>query len=468
MSANTVIPIDPARVRAAADEADAARLRQLIDLSEDGIALEFARRHAQQLRYCHSTGAWFEWTGAYWRKDETDRAFSWARDLCRELNTQGLAKLKKISTASAVEKATRADQRLAVTASAWDRDHWLLGTPGGVVDLRSGELRPASPQDFITKQTAVTPGDCSEPELWLKFLREATQSDDKLIRFLQQIAGYALTGDTREHALFYVYGPGGNGKGVFERTIKCVMADYAITTPMDMFMESYGDRHPTELAMLRGARLVTAEETEQGRAFSQSRIKWLTGGDPVTARFMRQDFFTFEPTWKLLMVGNHQPILRNVDDATRRRFNVIPFTFRPQSPDRTLEERLHVEWPAILRWMIEGCLDWHRNGLQRPAVVDTATKDYFDTQDLLTQWIDECCELAGTFADSNARLFKSWSAFAEAHGLHAGKSQTLSDELAKRPELKRIKDTLGIRGRGFEGIRVRATPATPHWSEDRE
>lgn len=457
----------------AVPEADRKRLEQLlsggpIDLSEDGIALEFARRHAQQLRYCHSTGAWFEWTGSYWRKDETDRAFAWARDLCRELSTQGLAKLKKISTASAVEKAARADQQLAVTAAVWDRDHQLLGTPGGVVDLGTGEIRPAVPQDFITKQTAIAPGDNSEPELWLKFLEQVTQGDRVLIRFLQQLAGYSLTGDTREHALFYVYGPGGNGKGVYERTIKHVMADYAITAPMDMFAEAHGDRHPTELAMLRGARLVTAEETEQGRAWAQARIKWLTGGDPVTARHMRQDFFTFEPTWKLLLVGNHQPILRNVDDATRRRFNVIPFTFKPSSPDRTLEERLRAEWPAILRWMIEGCIDWQRNGLQRPAVVTTATDAYFDAQDLLTQWIDESCELAPTFAESNAHLFKSWAAFSESHGQRAGKSQTLSDELAKRPELKRIKDTLGIRGRGFEGIRVRATPATPHWSEGRE
>lgn len=437
-----------------------------VELSEDGIALEFARRHEATLRYCHSTGAWYEWSGASWRLDETERAFSWARDLCRELNTQGLARLKKISTASAVEKACRADQRLAVTAAVWDQDPWLLGTPGGVVDLRTGEVRPAAAGDFITKQTAVAPGDSSEPEQWLKFLAEVTQNDQELIGFLQRIAGYALTADIREHALFYIYGPGGNGKGVFERTIKTVLADYAITAPMDMFTEAYGDRHPTELAMLRGTRLVTAEETEQGRAWAQARIKWLTGGDPVTARFMRQDFFTFQPTWKLLLVGNHQPILRNVDDATRRRFNVIPFTYRPKSPDTTLEQRMRGEWPAILRWMIEGCLSWQANGLGRSACVDAATRDYFDTQDVLGQWIEDWCEFGETLVESNANLFKSWSAFADAHGMRPGKSQTLSDELAKRPALKRIKDTSGIRGRGFQGIRIRpATPATPHWSD---
>lgn len=436
-----------------------------VDLSEDGIALEFATRHQQRLRYCHTTGAWFEFTGTHWAKDETSRAFSWARDLCREVNHLGLDRLKKAATAGAVERFARADQRLSVTANVWDSDPWLLGTPSGIVDLRTGEHRPAEAADYMTKLTAVAPADSAEPDLWLKFLEQATQANWELIRFLQQIAGYCLTASIREHALFYLYGPGGNGKGVFEHTIKSVMGDYALIAPMDLFTEAQGERHPTELAMLRGARLVAAEEVEQGRAWAQARIKWLTGGDPVRARFMRQDFFEFEPTWKLLLVGNHQPILRNVDDATRRRFNIVPFTYRPVAPDKTLEQRLRSEWPAILRWMIEGCLDWQANGLMRPRLVEQATHDYFDTQDLIGQWLNDCCEFGSTFTESNAQLFRSWSNFAESSGIRAGKSQTLADELAKRLDVRRIKDSMGIRGRGFQGIRVVATSAMPSWGE---
>ena len=145
--------------------------------------------------------------------------------------------------------------------------------------------------------------------------------------------------------------------------------------------------------MLRGARLVSATETEEGRAWAESRIKQLTGGDPISARFMRQDFFTYVPTFKLVFIGNHKPALRNVDDAARRRFNIVPFLHKPPTPDQHLEQKLRAEWPAILRWMIDGCLAWQRDGLVRPAIVAAATEEYFSEQDILRQWVEECCEI---------------------------------------------------------------------------
>lgn len=437
-----------------------------IDLSEDGIALAFAVRYSNIARYCHSTGSWFVWTGTHWRRDESLLAFSWARDLCRETNSAGLATLKKTATAAAVERAARADRRLAVTAEIWDSDPMLLGTPGGVIDLRTGELRAALAGDHITKQTAITPGNSAEPERWLRFLEEATRGDQGLIRFLQQIAGYSLTGDVREHALVFVYGSGGNGKGVFVHTLKAILGGYATVAPMETFIEARGERHPTELAMLRGARLVVAEESEAGRNWNSARVKTLTGGDPVTARFMRQDFFTMVPTWKLLLVGNHQPLLRNVDDALARRFNIVPFTFKPAAPDLQLEMKLREEWPDILRWAIEGCLDWQRNGLIRPEVVKRATAAYFEGQDVTGTWLDECCEVSPGHADSIKRLFTSFSAFADGAGVHPGKAATLSDELARRG-FQRIKDSAGIRGRGFLGLRVKPAEIEPHLSDGR-
>ncbi len=146
---------------------------------------------------------------------------------------------------------------------------------------------------------------------------------------------------------------------------------------MDVFTAASGERHPTDLAMLRGARLVSASETEEGRAWAESRIKAITGGDPISARFMRQDFLTFTPTFKLFVIGNHRPVLRNVDEAARRRFNLIGFNHKPGNPHRELGEKLKAEWPAILRWAIEGRLDWQRNGLIRPNSVLAATEDYF-------------------------------------------------------------------------------------------
>lgn len=175
--------------------------------------------------------------------------------------------------------------------------------------------------------------------------------------------------------------------------------------------------------MLRGARLVTASETEEGRAWAESRIKQMTGGDPITARFMRQDFFTFQPQFKLFIAANHQPALHSVDAATRRRFNIVPFVRKPASPDRELESKLRGEAPAILRWMIDGCLNWQRSGLQRPASILEATETYFAEQDVFGQWLKDACRIEPdnrSLSDFIADLFKSWTEYAEASGERPG------------------------------------------------
>ncbi len=366
-----------------------------IELTEHAVAEEFARRHAEVLRYCHHTGAWFFWTDTHWERNETKLAFTWARRLVAELNTSAEFKTKaitgKAAFAGAVERFAQADERLAVTSTAWDQNPWLLGTPGGTVDLRTGILRPANSAECITRVTAVAPAATAACPVWLRFLNEATAGDQALIRFLQLWSGYCLTGDTREHALLFIYGPGGNGKGVFLNTIAGVMGAYAVTASMETFTASPGDRHPTDLAMLQGARLVSASETEEGRSWAESRIKQMTGGDPITARFMRQDFFTYQPQFKLTIVGNHKPGLKSVDEAARRRFNIVPFTHEPMTKDAELPERLRAEWSGILRWMIEGCRAWSEGGLQRPSVVYEATAEYFEAQDLFGRWMAERC-----------------------------------------------------------------------------
>jgi hypothetical protein len=169
--------------------------------------------------------------------------------------------------------------------------------------------------------------------------------------------------------------------------------DYVTVSSIETFAASKSDRHPTDFAMLRGARLVTAQETEEGRAWNETRIKALTGGDPITARFMRQDFFTYSPTFKLVIAGNHKPNLRSVDDAARRRFHIIPFTNKPKVVDRHLAEKLKAKWPGILRWAIDGCVAWQQGGLNPPVVVLEATANYFDEQDLFRQWVEECCDV---------------------------------------------------------------------------
>lgn len=429
-------------------------------VTEDSAAQEFAQLYADQLRYCHDTGSWFQWDGAIWRRNRTRLAFQWARELARSLSAEEDDRaryiISKTSFASGVERFAQADPVFAVTSEFWDRDPFLMGTPAGTIDLRTGKLMQADPQDGITKSTTVSMALRPDCPRWTRFMEETTGGDAGLVRFLQQFLGYCLTGDIREHSLIFGYGPGGNGKSVLLNTASRIIGDYAMIAAMDTFTSSKNDRHPTDMAMLAGARLVSVSETEEGRAWAESRIKSLTGGDRITARFMRQDFFTYTPAFKLFIVGNHKPILQNVDDASRRRFCIVPFVLKPERPDRELEAKLKDEWPAILRWIVEGCLDWQRGGLVRPDSVLAATKDYFDEQDALGEWIEEKCVLDHKALTPTAELFASWSAFAKANNENAGTMRGFSQAMQKRgfPKVAKVAIAAGVYGRGLRGVGV--------------
>jgi putative DNA primase/helicase len=316
-------------------------------------------------------------------------------------------------------------------------------------------MRPHRLEDFCTKMTAVAPAPARTgcPK-WKKFLKRAQQGDKEPIAFLQRVSGYGLTGFTHEHQLFFLYGTGRNGKGVCGRTIAGIMAKYAVTAPMETFTATNHTQHPTELAMLQGARLVTAQETEEGRRWAEARIKSMTGGDRITARFMRQDFFSFDPQFKLLIVGNHKPSLRGVDEAMRARMNFIPFsvTIPEKDRDKQLTEKLKQEWPAILRWMIDGCLKWQKKGLCPPAAVRAATEEYLAEEDAVSTWFGECCERDGSGRENTADLYRSWKGWAEGAGEFIGSMKRLNQALQARGfEPKREPGT----GRsGFKGIQL--------------
>jgi putative DNA primase/helicase len=299
--------------------------------SEEDLALQFATRHADDTRYVAAWNRWLRFDGMRWKYDETRETFSLARKLCREVagRVNRLKEAKTIANAktrAAVVSLSGEDRRLAATVDQWDSDPWALNTPAGVVDLRTGECRGPCAEDYTTKVTAAAPNsECLTP-IWDKFLERVTNKDRELQAFLQRMLGYALTGITDEHALFFLYGTGGNGKGVFTNAATNILAEYHRAAPIETFTATNTEQHPTDLAMLRGARMVTATETEEGRRWAESRIKTLTGGDRVSARFMRQDFFEYVPQFKLIISGNHKPGLRSVDEAIRRRFHLIPFT----------------------------------------------------------------------------------------------------------------------------------------------
>jgi putative DNA primase/helicase len=322
------------------------------------------------------------------------------------------------------------------------------------IDLRTGINRAPRREDYCTKIAAAAPApEGTRCPMWTSFLQRVTNKNEELIGFLKRYAGYSLTGYVQEQVLLFLYGTGANGKGVFSSTIAGIMGDYSLVAPMEMFIESRFDRHPTEIARLLGARLVLAHETQKGRRWDEAKIKNLTGGDRLTGRFMRGDFFDFDPTHKLLISGNHKPSLRNVDEAVRRRFLLAPFTVQipPAERDRDLVNKLKAEWPAILRWMVDGCLEWKRDGLKVPAVVRLATDEYLADEDTIGQWLDDY-----TVADANAftparPLFQSWKSWCEERNLTAGTEKGLVESLEGCGyERDRMKF-----GRGFRGIRLK-------------
>jgi putative DNA primase/helicase len=399
------------------------------EVSEDSIALAFTREHGATMRFDHDAGRWFQWSTTHWRSLTVPAAFHYAREIGRRM-AAGKKTMCKASVAGGAERFARADPVHAVTSDIWDNDPWLIGTPAGTLNLKTGKMHAPRPQDGITKLTGCQP-ERKDAALWMKFLRDATRGDEQMITYLQRVAGYCLTGLTTEHALFFIYGSGGNGKSVFLNTLVHILGDYAISAPMDTFTSSKFSSHPTELAMLKGARLVTASETEEGRSWAESRIKALTGGDPITARFMAKDFFTYQPHFKLLFAGNHQPTLNAVDPAMRRRFNMLPFIHKPAEPDHMLEERLKAEAPRILAWALQGCLDWQKHGLGRPDSVTVATDEYFDDQDVFGQWVDEHCKKGRSESEVAAKLFRSWSNFARQNGDVPGTAVTFAAKLRK-------------------------------------
>jgi putative DNA primase/helicase len=340
------------------------------------------------------------------------------------------------------------------------------GTAMTTIDLSTGIERPSDPKDYITKISAVRAAKPGTPHpLWNSFLARVTNNDAELVEFLKRFLGYCCTGDTFEHVLMFLYGTGANGKGVFINTITSIMNDYAVIAPMELFMASKNERHPTEIAKLRGARLVVAQETEKGRRWDETKIKMLTSSDKLTGRFMRQDFFDFKPTHKLIITGNHKPSLRSIDEAIRRRFLLVPFTVTipPAERDPQLAEKLKPEWPAILRWMFDGSYAWHHDGgLKVPATVRNATDDYLADQDTMGLWIADWIIRDVNAFTPTATLFTCWKVWCERTNNYAGTERAFSEDLVEHGFERDRKNY----GRGFNGIALRANDGPRSSDED--
>jgi len=427
--------------------------------SEDALALQFADLHLDDFRHVKEQGCWYIFKDGVWQEDRTCKTLDAARSVCRHATADPAASkmsdgqirsLASSRTASALLKLASADRRLALTAECFDCDFLALNTPMGVIDLRTGAMRPVRPSDYMTKITTVGPDPTCPRPLWDSFLKRVTADDADLVAFLQRLLGYCLTGLTCEQVLAFLYGKGANGKSVFMNTVFGVMGNYHKPAAMETFTESKSDRHPTELAALQNARVVSATETEEGRRFAEAKIKVLTGGDPIVARRMRQDFFEYTPQFKLIFAGNHKPALRSVDESIQRRFLMVPFTVTIPSEqrDKDLQEKLKAEWPAILAWMIHGCLEWQRIGLKPPLSVVAATRDYMEAEDAISFWIDDRCLRNVDGWTSSRALYRAWKEWAEDAGEFVVAEKRFVEQLVAHGFERRRYPY----GRGFVGL----------------
>jgi putative DNA primase/helicase len=238
-----------------------------------------------------------------------------------------------------------------------------------------------------------------------------------LIKFLQKAVGYSLTGSTREQVIFMFDGSGANGKSTFITLVLSLLGDYAQQTPTETLLRKQGGI-PNDIARLKGARFVAAVEAESGRQLAEVLIKQLTGGDRITARFLYKELFEFEPTFKLFLAVNHKPNIKGTDHAIWRRVHVIPFkvTIPPEERDRNLGEKLKAEHPGILRWAVEGCLLWQKEGLGVPESVTEATNDYRAEMDVIVDFIAECCEIDPTAKTKFSDLYRRYIEWSNENG----------------------------------------------------
>ena len=421
-----------------------------LDYTDTWVVGQLVQKVVDHLRYVPETGHWHVWDGHVWatdRKNEADhlirRALVWLSALvinqAAALSDDEKDRAQKIAynlqSRNALTKAVpelQAHPALTLCVEDFDQDDWVLNTPTGIVDLRTGRVGDSDPAAQCSKSTKVGPSE-AKPVRFLEFLEELTDGDKAMQEYLQKLVGYSLTGSTQEQVLAFVHGPPMTGKTVFLETIAGMFGTYHENTNANTFAKSANDRHPTDLAALAGARLVTASETAEGRGWDTQRVKALTGGDEVSARFMRQDFFTYKPRYQILIVGNHEPEVDGVDAALMRRLHVVPFNKKPENPDRLLFEKLKKEWGSILYWAIQGCRKWLAEGLTPPEVVRERTERYQKEEDPVGLFLEECCDLEdpnGTV--SRRRLYQYWAQWCGAQGEDPGTLKQLKRKFAAK------------------------------------
>ena len=401
----------------------------LLPTTEFGNARRLIARHGKNIRYCGVLGGWFVYDGKRWRRDESHEIMELAKNTVVHMGKEAHAiedpETRKIYAKHAVRcqshRAIKAmidlavsDRGVCVEPDVFDQHDLLFNVLNGTLDLSTGELRPHRRGDMLTQLANVVYDPKADCPHWRDFVASICDEEGDLIDFLCRAAGYALTGSTAEQAFFILHGNGCNGKSTFLEVLKGLMGDYAQTAETSTFLEKHGDTIPNDIAALRGARLVLASETGHRRSLNEPLVKRVTGSEAVTARFFYREFFSYVPRFKVMLATNDKPRIFGTDRGIWRRIRLIPFSVNFEGrEDRTLPERLKLEFPGILNWALVGCAAWREGALGSAAGIDTATQAYRDEMDVLGDFINECCMVGVSEVVKKADLYETYVVWAE-------------------------------------------------------
>jgi putative DNA primase/helicase len=433
-------------------------------MDDTGNAKRLIDLHGKDLHFSYISGKWYIWNGSYWQEDNTgeikrkaDDTIRWMEEVeLRSYIGTDIVKHKQLQKWVARSRGSTAKNNMIKEAQHlegipilpedMDKDQWLINCLNGTIDLRTGELRKHDRKDLITKIVDVEYDPKAKCLQWEKFLNQIFNGKEDLIKFIQRAVGYSLTGSIKEQCIFIMYGSGRNGKSTFIETICELLGEYAKSTSMDSFVAKSNDGINNDIARLFGSRLVSAIESEENKKLKESLIKQLTGGDKMTARFLRQEFFEFVPTFKIWMATNHKPKINGTDTGIWRRINLIPFdvTIRKEDVDKDLPEKLKKELPGILSWAIEGCKQWQKDGLKPPKEVTEATDEYRNEMDVVNSFLTDCCERSKNHDEyvKSKDLYRVYQEWCELNGEYAMAQRNFAIKLKEKGA--RSKKTYGI------------------------
>ena len=431
-----------------------------------GNAHRYVAMHAGRFLYSREERRWLEWNEGRWRRDVTGGAERAAVETVESLWAQvmqlpaderkdaALWAVRSQSSAAiqAMLKLASVDDAIAVRLDRLDSDPYLLSCGNGTLDLRSGELREPDPDDLITLGTDVDYQPTAPRPRWDQFIREVFNDDLELAAFVQRAYGSCLTGDTRDRALFIEYGSRFNGKTTLNNAIRDVLGDLAHTAPIRVVMRSRQSEIPNEIAALARKRLVLVAETADGHRLDENRVKMLTGRDRIAARFLHQEWFEFEPEYKLVLFTNFKPKVDGSDGAIWDRIRLIPFqaSFDGEQNDPELGAKLAAEAEGILAWLVEGCLEWQDDGLGSCDAVKQATQAYRTENDVISRFVAECCELDNDLRILRKDLRDALADYCEDSGDDVPPPTTLGRWLTERG----IRESRFDGKRGYRGIRL--------------